>query len=207
MFTEVVDERFENLERLIRRELDDIKQTLNSLRSECVTQNVIDHPPSFIVDPRQEEIDRLNNTVQTINTPTGVLMFLFLFHSNVASIISVTLPGVKKTFVYFMRVNEFDKKMSRWESKRSERSPTLYLPQSRYAMYVRVTPRDDQGRVVYANVGVGLTRGIHDETLQWPFSLKHRVEVRPFNHSTPLFLPFKKTPSDIFSRFLYFPIA
>ncbi|XP_034234059.1 uncharacterized protein LOC117641064 [Thrips palmi] len=118
---------------------------------------------------REEEVQRYNNTVHTEHAPEGL-------HPH-GSAMGNTVAGCghgQRVYTYFWRVRNMDYKMTGWNHRRSLRSPSFYVWPGGYRMYLRMYPRQS-GENVYFHVG--LTRGEHDASLQWPFRLKHRLAV------------------------------
>ncbi|XP_048506624.1 uncharacterized protein LOC105687781 isoform X2 [Athalia rosae] len=152
---ETVEKRFQQLESLLKREFDNINHKLDYLVMRKKNEISKTSHSTAIIDPRHDEIERLNGTIHYINMPLGTA----------------------RVFAYFLRIDNFVEKTSRWESGRFERSSTFTVGPGGYAMYVKVTPRDEQGDVTFVNIGAGVTRGPFDSTLEWPFSLKHRIEI------------------------------
>ncbi|XP_046457190.1 uncharacterized protein LOC124204189 [Daphnia pulex] len=101
-----------------------------------------------MLNPRQEEIDRYNS--------------------------SIHIEGGKRVFSYFWKVGDMEYKLKSWGPRRSLRSPSFYIFEYGYMMYIRLFPRQN-GQNVYAHVG--LTKGDYDEALEWPFILKHRISI------------------------------
>nr|XP_045582516.1 uncharacterized protein LOC123745740 [Procambarus clarkii] len=79
-----------------------------------------------------------------------------------------------RVFTYYWRVGDINYKMSNWGRQRSLRSESFYVFQEGYRMYMRIYP-NHRGENVY--VHVGLTEGDYDSTLDWPFKLKHRINI------------------------------
>ncbi|XP_066995285.2 uncharacterized protein [Anabrus simplex] len=82
--------------------------------------------------------------------------------------------GGHHVFTYYWRVRHMEYKLTGWDPRRSLRSPSFYVSQGGYRMYLRLHPRQG-GENVY--VHAGLTRGDFDQSLSWPFKLKLRVHV------------------------------
>nr|CAD7202399.1 unnamed protein product [Timema douglasi] len=102
-----------------------------------------------VPSPRDEEVDKFNCTVNT-------------------------QPGVDSpVFTYYWRVEDIITKMTIWSPGHSLRSPSFYTPPG-YRMYLRVSPNQPSSSLM---VHAGLTRGQFDPSLNWPFPLRHRVEV------------------------------
>lgn len=107
-----------------------------------------------LFNPRQEEIDRFNSSILTENG--------------------------KRVFSYYWKVGDIEYKLTSWGPRRSLRSPSFYIFEYGYMMYLRLYPRQN-GANVYCHVG--LTKGDYDEALEWPFQLKHRISI--IDQSTP----------------------
>ncbi|XP_045029151.1 uncharacterized protein LOC116922116 isoform X1 [Daphnia magna] len=101
-----------------------------------------------VLNPRQDEIDRFNS--------------------------SIHVESGKRVFSYFWKVTDMEYKLKSWGPRRSLRSPSFYIFEYGYMMYMRLFPRQN-GQNVYTHVG--LTKGDYDEALEWPFILKHRVSI------------------------------
>ncbi|CAG2057758.1 unnamed protein product [Timema podura] len=102
-----------------------------------------------VPSPRDEEVDKFNCTVNT-------------------------QPGVDSpVFTYYWRVEDITTKMTIWSPGHALRSPSFYTPPG-YRMYLRVSPNQPSSSLM---VHAGLTRGRFDPSLDWPFPLRHRVEV------------------------------
>ncbi|XP_046614968.1 uncharacterized protein LOC124302645 [Neodiprion virginianus] len=153
---EAVDQRLQSLENLFQIGIDEINQKLNILlRSSSSRLRSLGDAGRLDVDPRQAEVDRMNNTISEISTAQATI----------------------RAFTHFLRVEHFDDKMSQWGSRGYLRSPNVQVGPRGYAMYLKVIPRDVQGDKVFVSVGAGLTRGEYDASLTWPFALKYRVEI------------------------------
>lgn len=86
----------------------------------------------------------------------------------------------ERVFTYYWRVGDITYKMENWGRRRSLRSNSFYIFQNGYKMYLRIFP-NQQGENFY--IHVGLTQGDYDNSLQWPFNLKHQVRI--LDHSSP----------------------
>lgn len=139
--------------------------------------------------PREEEISRLNNTVHMEPFPDAPM-------KNAATVLY-------RVFTYYWRVRGIATKMNSWDPRRSLRSPSFYVTPNGYRMYLLVFPRQN-----YENfyVHVGITVGVNDASLAWPFSLKHRIQLldqvrQPSaNRKRPLIPTRQETPQDLASR-------
>ncbi|XP_076294903.1 TNF receptor-associated factor 6-A [Lasioglossum baleicum] len=159
-----IDERLRSLERNLTRELEEIKMMFRSLLdnkahkpdSNSLGSYRINHDDDRKIiarSPRQAEIDVFNNTVQRVSSANGS----------------------SSDFLYYWQIKDFDKKLASWKGARSERSPTFYAARNGYAMYMKATPRYFPDGTVF--IAVGLTRGVYDSILKWPFPYKVRLEV------------------------------
>ncbi|KAK8743919.1 hypothetical protein OTU49_000914, partial [Cherax quadricarinatus] len=106
------------------------------------------------VSPRQTEIYRFNSTMHQ--------------------------EEGRRVFTYYWRVADVNYKMNNWGRQRSLRSQSFYVFQGGYRMYIRIYPNHN-GENVY--VHVGLTEGDYDSSLDWPFRLKHRINI--LDHGFP----------------------
>ncbi|PNF21092.1 hypothetical protein B7P43_G05540 [Cryptotermes secundus] len=77
-------------------------------------------------------------------------------------------------FTYYWRIQGMEYKLTSWNHRRSLRSSSFYISPGGYRMYIRVYPRQNEENVY---IHVGVTRGDFDDSLPWPFKLKHRVNV------------------------------
>lgn len=111
--------------------------------------------------PREPEINRFNSTMHQENG--------------------------ERVFTYYWMVRDVTYKMENWGRNRSLRSSSFYIFQGGYRMYLRIFP-NQQGENFY--VHVGLTQGDYDNSLEWPFRLKHQVRI--LDHNSP--------PEDLVSR-------
>ncbi|EGI59993.1 hypothetical protein G5I_11780 [Acromyrmex echinatior] len=154
-----MDEKFASLEEKLSKEFADIKwliysileQQLNYLKS---VRNANLHDGIFdYLSPRQDEIDKFNNTMQSLSI----------------------LNGSTNAFTYYWQVRNFNVMLSSWETGRWIRSSTFYAGRSGYAMYLKITPKYFPDGTVF--VAVGLTRGRYDSVLTWPFPYRIRLEV------------------------------
>ncbi|XP_037091441.1 uncharacterized protein LOC119111747 [Pollicipes pollicipes] len=80
----------------------------------------------------------------------------------------------KRMYSYYWEVKDFPTMMATWEDRHSLRSPSFYIYQGGYRMYIRVFP-SRQGGNVYLHTG--LTPGRYDEQLSWPFRLRLRLSL------------------------------
>jgi hypothetical protein len=157
-----------------------LRQKVQTVRSWCKmliagTQcNCDSHLPS-LDDPmrhlqyRDSEIQLYNSSIHFINTPPDML------NATLADSSSASSPQPEqRVFTYYWRVRDMATKLSRWEPRRSIRSPSFYISPSGYKMYIRLYPRQN-GKNIYLHVG--LTKGEYDALLDWPFRLKHRISV------------------------------
>ncbi|XP_032676153.1 TNF receptor-associated factor 6-like [Odontomachus brunneus] len=155
-----MDEKFASLEEKLIKELADVKWLLynileqhpghlKDIRNTILYDNTSDNYPS----PRQDEIDRFNNTLQNLSTTSGST----------------------SAFVYYWQVENFDEMLANWPTSRSVRSPTFHAGSSGYTLYLKVTPKYFPDGTIF--VGVGLTRGPYDSILAWPFPFRIRLEV------------------------------
>ncbi|KAK9295942.1 hypothetical protein QLX08_009908 [Tetragonisca angustula] len=159
-----LDEKLQALEKNLTKELEEIKTLLNAiLENKRDMQKLAklydnyDEGKSDALSPRQSEIDHFNNTLQR-----------------------TSLLNESNLFFYYWQIKRFNEKLVDWKTARSLRSPTFYVGQNGYAMYIKVTPRYFPDGTVF--IGVGLTRGRHDSVLKWPFSHKIRLEI--LDHSS-----------------------
>ncbi|XP_045113420.1 TNF receptor-associated factor 3-like isoform X2 [Portunus trituberculatus] len=93
----------------------------------------------------------------------------------------------EQVFTYYWMIRDITYKMENWGRNRSLRSSSFYIFQGGYRMYLRIFP-NQQGENFYVRVGV--TQGEYDNSLDWPFRLKHQVRI--LDHSSP--------PEDLVSR-------
>ncbi|XP_071447797.1 uncharacterized protein [Hetaerina americana] len=142
------------------------------------------------VGPREEEISRFNNTVHMEPFPDTPI-------KNAA-----ILP--LRVFSYYWRIHGIAAKINSWESRRSLRSPSFYTTPGGYRMYLLAFPRQNYENLY---VHVGITSGMNDGSLQWPFPLKHRIQlldqVKVMSNSSKKRFPFPSrpvTPVDLSSR-------
>ncbi|KAG5329164.1 TRAF6 factor, partial [Acromyrmex charruanus] len=157
--TQTMDEKFASLEEKLSKEFADMKwliysileQQLNYLKS---VRNANLHDGIFdYLSPRQDEIDKFNNTMQSLSI----------------------LNGSTNAFTYYWQVRNFNVMLSSWQTGRWIRSSTFYAGRSGYAMYLKITPKYFPDGTVF--VAVGLTRGRYDSVLTWPFPYRIRLEV------------------------------
>ncbi|XP_029176721.1 TNF receptor-associated factor 6-like [Nylanderia fulva] len=155
-----MDEKFARLEKKLIKEFADIKWLLYNILEQqpdylktVQNANLYDGISDDYLSPRQDEINKFNNTVQNLSTSNGTA----------------------SAFVYYWQIKNFDEMLTSWQTGRSMRSPTFYTGQSGYAMYLKITPKYFPDGTIF--VGVGLTRGRFDAVLTWPFSQKIRLEV------------------------------
>ncbi|TGZ55903.1 TNF receptor-associated factor 6, partial [Temnothorax longispinosus] len=157
--SKTMDEKFASLEEKLSKEFADVKWLLYS---------ILEQQPNYLksvrnanlhgtfngyLSPRQDEIDKFNNTMQNLSV----------------------LNGSMNAFVYYWQVRNFNVMLANWQTGRSMRSPTFYAGRSGYAMYLRIAPKYFPDGTVF--VGVGLTRGRYDSVLEWPFPYRIRLEV------------------------------
>lgn len=152
-----MDEKFASLEEKLIREFADIKWLLYSvleqqpdhLNNNIRNAKLYDATDSYL-SPRQDEINKFNNTVQNLSTSNG------------------------SAFIYYWRVNNLNEMLATWRTGRSLRSSTFYADRI-YAMYFKITPKYFPDGTIF--VGVGLTHGRYDSIVAWPFSHKIRLEM------------------------------
>ncbi|KAL6429794.1 hypothetical protein ACFW04_007584 [Cataglyphis niger] len=159
-----MDEKFAKLEKILMKELMDIKWLLRNILEQqpdylknIQNANLYDGISDDYLSPRQDEIDKFNNTVQNLST------------SNNST----------RTFIYYWQIKNFDEMLMNWQTGRSMRSPTFYAGQSGYAMYLKITPKYFPDGTIF--MGVGLTSGRYDAILAWPFP--HRIRLEVLDHS------------------------
>ncbi|KAM0736566.1 TNF receptor-associated factor 6 [Formica fusca] len=159
-----MDEKFTKLERKLMNELTDIKWLLYNILEQLPNYlkniqnaNLYDGISDDYLSPRQDEIDKFNNTVHNLSTSNGST----------------------STFVYYWQIKNFDEMLMNWQTGRSMRSPTFYAGRSGYAMYLKITPKYFPDGTIF--MGVGLTRGRYDAVLAWPFP--HRIRLEVLDHS------------------------
>lgn len=75
MFLEAMDEKFAKLEKILMKELTDIKWLLRNILEQqpdylknIQNANLYDGISDDYLSPRQDEIDKFNNTVQNLST-------------------------------------------------------------------------------------------------------------------------------------------
>ncbi|XP_046385396.1 TNF receptor-associated factor 6-like isoform X2 [Ischnura elegans] len=166
-----------------------VRDTLPKLEKEAGVGG--DLPPlSETIGPREEEIAKYNGTVHLEPYPDGTL-------KNAASQLS-------KVFTYYWRIHGIAVKINSWDPRRSLRSPSFYVNAGGYRMYLLVFPRQNYENLY---VHVGITLGVNDANLQWPFPLKHRIQlldqVRVPSNSSRKRISFPSatmTPVDLSSR-------
>ncbi|XP_011268686.1 TNF receptor-associated factor 6 [Camponotus floridanus] len=159
-----MDEKFARLEKKFIKELADIKWILYNILEQqpnylknIQNTNLYDGISNDFLSPRQDEIDKFNNTIQNLSTSNGSA----------------------NTFVYYWQVKNFDEMLINWQTGRSMRSPTFYVGRNSYAMYLKITPKYFPDGTIF--VGVGLTHGRYDAVLTWPFP--HRIRLEVLDHS------------------------
>ncbi|XP_039310910.1 TNF receptor-associated factor 6 isoform X1 [Solenopsis invicta] len=153
-----MDEKFASLEEKLSREFADVKwllysileQQSNYLKNVRNANYLQDGVFDGYLSPRQDEINKFNNTMQNLNDSTNA-------------------------FAYYWEVKNFNMMLMSWQTGRSMRSSTFYVDRSGYAMYLKITPKYFPDGTVF--VGVGLTRGRYDSILAWPFPHRIRLEV------------------------------
>ncbi|XP_011141410.1 TNF receptor-associated factor 6 [Harpegnathos saltator] len=155
-----MEERFASLEEKLIKEFAEIKWLLYSILEQhpnhlTNVRNAVfyDRTPDNNPSPRQDEIDKFNNTLQNLPTTSGAT----------------------SAFVYYWRVENFDEMLMSWPTGRSVRSPTFHAGPSGYNLYLKVTPKYFPDGTIF--IGVGLTRGPYDSVLAWPFPFGIRLEV------------------------------
>lgn len=111
------------------------------------------------VMPRQDEINRFNNTVHQMFTTSGPI----------------------KVFTYYWRVTDLNEKLSQWEPGCSQRSPTFYANQKKYGMYLRITPRRSSDNSIFVSFGV--TYGLYDSTVLGWSDIPFKIRIEILDHS------------------------
>ncbi|XP_059474634.1 TNF receptor-associated factor 6-like isoform X2 [Neocloeon triangulifer] len=127
---------------------------------QLLSQLTDDQDPNNRAD-RESEIQLYNSSIYYLPVPSDL--------SNETS------KQQLRVFTYYWRVKDMQNKLKNWEPRRSVRSPSFYISAGSYKMYLRMFPRQNNGKNVYLHVG--LTKGDHDTVLRWPFRLKMRVSV------------------------------
>lgn len=159
-----MDEKFASLEEKLSKEFADVKWLLYSILEQqpnylknVRNANLYDGAVDNYLSPRQDEINKFNNTMQSLTV----------------------LNGSTDAFVYYWQVRSFNVMLANWQTGRSMRGPTFYAGHSGYAMYLKITPKYFPDGTIF--VGVGLTRGRYDSILAWPFP--HRIRLEVLDHS------------------------
>ncbi|XP_011693575.1 PREDICTED: uncharacterized protein LOC105453373 isoform X3 [Wasmannia auropunctata] len=154
-----MDEKFASLEEKLSKEFADVKWLLYSILEQqpnylknVRNANLYDGAVDNYLSPRQDEINKFNNTMQSLTV----------------------LNGSTDAFVYYWQVRSFNVMLANWQTGRSMRGPTFYAGHSGYAMYLKITPKYFPDGTIF--VGVGLTRGRYDSVLAWPFPHRIRLE-------------------------------
>ncbi|XP_021961033.1 uncharacterized protein LOC110856790 [Folsomia candida] len=93
---------------------------------------------------------------------------------------TVHIENGRRVFSYYWVVPGMTYKLSSWGQKRVLRSNSFYIFPRGYRMYLKIIPRYSTSTMY---IHVGITRGDYDETLEWPFSYKMRVQVLDQNES------------------------
>lgn len=76
-------------------------------------------------------------------------------------------------FSYYWTVDSIGIITSYRDHRVTLRSPSFYVDRG-YRMYIKLFPHQHGGNMY---IHVGLTHGEHDETVSWPFALRHQVTV------------------------------
>jgi len=103
---------------------------------------------------------------------------------------TVHIENGKRVFSFYWVVTGVSFKLNNWSNKRSLRSNSFYIYPQGYRMYLKIIPRFSASTMY---IHVGLSKGDHDEDLEWPFSYKMRVQVLDQDESKP-------RPHDLKSR-------
>ncbi|RXG68696.1 TNF receptor-associated factor 4, partial [Armadillidium vulgare] len=167
-----LNERFSNLRgsasRSIQRVEDDGPQprgqTQRPRRAKClhhILTNIAFISTPQLPSVRSSEILKYNSTIHNVNG--------------------------SRVFTYYWTVHDIVYRMKNWPWRRSLRSKSFYIFQFGYRMYMRIYPNQN-GKNIYMHVGI--TQGAYDDSLEWPFKLKHKIQV--LDHDTP--------GEDLFSR-------
>ncbi|ODN04399.1 TNF receptor-associated factor 6 [Orchesella cincta] len=87
---------------------------------------------------------------------------------------TVHIENGKRVFSYYWVVTGMAYKLNNWNQHRVLRSNSFYIYPRGYRMYVKIIPKYSSTTMF---LHVGITKGEHDETLDWPFSFKMRIHV------------------------------
>lgn len=107
------------------------------------------------VGPRSSEIQTFNSTVHVENG--------------------------KRVFTYYWIVTGMSYKLRNWNQQRVLRSHSFYVSPGGYRMYMKMVPKYSATNMF---LHVGITKGTHDQQLEWPFGLKMRVHILDQDDST-----------------------
>ncbi|XP_059474633.1 TNF receptor-associated factor 6-like isoform X1 [Neocloeon triangulifer] len=162
-----MEERISEVDGNVRKVRYDLRNSAQNGCPSCdgghqqlLSQLTDDQDPNNRAD-RESEIQLYNSSIYYLPVPSDL--------SNETS------KQQLRVFTYYWRVKDMQNKLKNWEPRRSVRSPSFYISAGSYKMYLRMFPRQNNGKNVYLHVG--LTKGDHDTVLRWPFRLKMRVSV------------------------------
>lgn len=87
---------------------------------------------------------------------------------------TVHIENGKRVFSYYWIVTGMNYKLKNWNQQRVLRSNSFYIYPEGYRMYIKLIPKYSSTTMF---LHVGITKGDHDQSLEWPFTLKMRVFV------------------------------
>ncbi|MCL4158140.1 UNVERIFIED_CONTAM: hypothetical protein GTU68_019051, partial [Idotea baltica] len=87
---------------------------------------------------------------------------------------TIQVDNGKRIFTYYWTVRDIPYRTKNWGWRRSLRSESFYIFKYGYRMYMRIYPNQN-GKNIYIHVGI--TKGDYDAALDWPFTLKHKIQV------------------------------
>lgn len=87
---------------------------------------------------------------------------------------TVHIENGKRVFSYYWIVTGMNYKLKNWNQQRVLRSNSFYIYPGGYRMYLKLIPKYSATTMF---LHVGNTKGDHDDSLEWPFTLKMRVFV------------------------------
>ncbi|XP_054261842.1 TNF receptor-associated factor 6-like isoform X2 [Macrosteles quadrilineatus] len=128
----------------------------------------------------QEVLNQNNKHSSTLRQVQKTSPRGFEFKENNYTVHEDNVTG-KKVFSYYWKIGEMQNNMMMNIKQQTLRSPGFYV-NGGYRMYIKMFPHQDKGNIY---IHVGLAQGEHDDELNWPFTLKHRVTIVDQSVDTP----------------------
>ncbi|XP_075223922.1 uncharacterized protein LOC142325776 [Lycorma delicatula] len=164
-----MDDYFKKLEKLFKNQLDVIKEIeikVDSLASQKLGSS-IPHSPEHLVISTPVSWEEFTEKIDEVEIkPNPREVEIKQYNGTVYQ-----EGNGKQIYTYFWKLQNIKTKLL---SRKSIRSSNIYITPGGYCMYIRLLTTQNADTVY---IQVGLTQGKYDETLLWPFRLKHKLSV------------------------------